>query len=146
MKINNYRLFIAGFAMVSWLLLTGFEKVDANTALTSQKQLVLDSSVKAKHKAIKNKASTARAKSSATKDAAMEKSLDLTLPFKDPENAWLKIGQDRIAQKREASIFAVDKKKFRSVDLDGEMLMSQEPEADKRKSVDGAGIVITLKR
>jgi hypothetical protein len=30
--------------------------------------------------------------------------------------------------------------------LDGQMLMSQEPEMDKQKSLDGAGIVITLKR
>jgi hypothetical protein len=44
------------------------------------------------------------------------------------------------------SIFAAEKKRQRSLSLDGQVLMSQEPEADKKKSMDGAGISINLKR
>jgi hypothetical protein len=44
------------------------------------------------------------------------------------------------------SIFVAEKKHQRSLTLDGQLLMSQEPEADKKKSMDGASINIILKR
>lgn len=77
-----------------------------------------------------------------------EKPLDLSVPFKDKdtENADLKIEQKPAAQNRVTNIFAPDaKKKPRSVEIDSDFLMSPEPEPEKLKSVDGAGIVIKLK-
>jgi hypothetical protein len=75
-----------------------------------------------------------------------EKTLDLSIPFKTTENSSLKVEQKAAAQGRENNIFAAEtKKKPRKLELDGDFLMSPEPEAEKQKSVDGAGIVIKLK-
>ncbi|MGZ4995758.1 MAG: hypothetical protein ACXWFX_04565, partial [Methylobacter sp.] len=63
------------------------------------------------------------------------------------ESAALTIEQNKAVQQESLNIFSSEKnKKLRPLDLDGQMLMSQEPEMDKRKSFDGAGIVINLKR
>jgi len=75
-----------------------------------------------------------------------EKPLDLSVQFKDSENADLKIDQKSAGQSRETNIFAPEtKKKPRPLELDGGFLMSPEPETEKQKSLDGAGIVIKLK-
>ena len=77
----------------------------------------------------------------------LEKPLDLSLPYVDSENAELKREQKPAAQSGVSNIFSPEtKKKVRSLELDGDFLMSPEPEAEKLKSVDGAGIVIKLKR
>ncbi|MDP1771804.1 MAG: hypothetical protein Q8L15_05920 [Methylobacter sp.] len=152
MKMKNYRLFILGFVTVSFVLLTGFQKPGVNHALLTEKQAV---SVDVKEVQISRKESPVKSKQHKTKNkhsiaikAELQKSLDLTVPFlKASENAWLKTEQNRMAQIESANMFADEqKKKLRSLDLDGQMLMSQEPEADKRKSLDGAAIVINLKR
>jgi len=88
-----------------------------------------------------------RAKNSAAEEAEFQKPLDLSMPFKDSENAWLTIEQNKAVQGESLNIFASEKeKKLRPLYLDSQVLMSQEPEVDKRKSLDGAGIVINLKR
>jgi hypothetical protein len=75
-----------------------------------------------------------------------EKPLDLSIQFDDAENADLKIEQKPAAQNGATNIFTPEtKKKPRPLELNGGLLMSPEPEAEKRKSVDGAGIVINLK-
>ena len=82
-----------------------------------------------------------------TEGDELEKPLDLSLPYVDSENAELKREQKPAAQNGVPSIFVPEtKKKVRSLELDGDFLMSPEPEAEKLKSVDGAGIVIKLKR
>ena len=75
-----------------------------------------------------------------------EKPLDLSVPFKDSENANLNDVQKSTAQNLVAKTFASEtKKKPGPLELNGRFLMSPEPEVEKRKSVDGAGIVINLK-
>jgi len=70
--------------------------------------------------------------------------LDLSIPFKanekfDLEKKWL-IPHEAL------NVFAVDpNKKARSLELNGDLLMSPDPQPEKRKSVDGAGIIINLK-
>jgi hypothetical protein len=72
--------------------------------------------------------------------------LNLSIPFNDSENIDLKTEQNSIVGES-SNIFAAEhKRKPQPLMLDGQMLMSQEPEMDKRKSLDGAGIVINLKR
>lgn len=154
MKIENYRLFLLGFVTISFVLLTGFEKLGVNNAPLTEKQAASvnvkkvqfnskESPDKPKHKKGINK----HLVPSANEDAELQKTLDLTIPFKASENAWLKIEQNRVTQVETSNMFTTEKqKKPRPVDLDGQMLMSQEPEVDKQKSLDGAGIVITLKR
>lgn len=162
MKMKNYRLFILGFVTASLVFLTGFEKSGVNNALSpAEKQAASnevkkvqsnseESLVKSKQKKAKNKrkaVSVPSAKNSAAEEAALQKRLDLSMPFKDSENAWLTIEQNKAAQGESLNMFASEKKKKpRPLYLDGQMLMSQEPEGDKRKSLDGAGIVINLKR
>lgn len=81
-----------------------------------------------------------------TERSEFEKPLDLSVPYKDSENADLKIQQKSATQSRMTNIFASEtNKKTRPLELDGDFLMSPEPEKEKLKSVDGAGIVIKLK-
>ncbi|MDO9142024.1 MAG: hypothetical protein Q7U38_17015 [Methylobacter sp.] len=85
-------------------------------------------------------------KSSDIDDTKFQKTLDLSVPFKLPEKTWQKPEQNKPVQRESSNIFATKKEKSQALSLDGQMLMSQELEADKQKSVDGAGIVINLKR
>jgi len=151
--MKNYRLYILGFVTISFVFLTGFEKFDVNNTLLTEKKAALnvkkvqlnsnEKPVKSKHKKTINKHSLP----SANEDAELQKSLDLTIPSISSENAWLKIEQNKMNQLETSNMFTTEKqKKPRSVDLDSQMLMSQEPEMGKQKSLDGAGIVITLKR
>jgi len=70
--------------------------------------------------------------------------LDLSIPFKanekfDLEKKWL-------IPHKTLDVFAVDpNKKARSLELNGNLLMSPDPQPEKRKSLDGAGISINIK-
>lgn len=154
MKIKNYRLFLLGFVTVSFVFLTGFQKSGGTNASLAEKQAA---SVEVKKDQIDSKESFTKLKQKKIKnrhlvpntneDTELQKSLDLSIQFKDSENTWLTTEQNRIVSGESVNMFfAEKKKKLRPVDLDSQMLMSQEPEVDKRKSFDGAGIVITLKR
>lgn len=154
--MNNYRLCLVGLATASFVLLTGFQKPHVNNTVLTEKQVLAlnvekvqlngkKSSVKSKH----NEASNKQPETIVNDDAELQKTLDLSIPFKvkTSENTWLKTEQNRFSQREAANLFATEKqKKPGPLDLDGQMLMSQEPEMDKRKSFDGAGIVINLKR
>lgn len=81
------------------------------------------------------------------KSNEFEKPLDLSVPFENSENADLNNEQKSATQNLVANTLASEtKKKPGPLELDGRFLMSPEPEVEKRKSVDGAGIVINLKR
>lgn len=79
-------------------------------------------------------------------DKEQQKPLDLSLSINDLEKNALNEQIDHAFETAPESIFATQKKPPRSLTLDGQILMSQEPEADKKKSMDGAGISINLKR
>jgi hypothetical protein len=154
MKIKNYRLFLLGFVTVSFIFLTGLQEAGVDNAPLPEKQAA---SITAKNSQVNNNESPDKSKlkkainqhsvPSANEDAVLQKSLDLTIPFKASENAWLKTEQGKVASGESLTMFTSGKKKRpRTINLDGQMLMSQEPEVDKQKSVDGAGIVFTLKR
>jgi hypothetical protein len=139
-KMKNHRLCLFVIATASLVLLTGFKKPDVDTQPSTEKKTTSTETKKVKiSKQKKNRHPQLRVND----DAKMQKSLDLSIPLTD---AWLKTGQNQRFEPDSSNIFTVEKKKPRPVDLAGQMIMSQEPEADKRKSVDGAAIVINLKR
>jgi hypothetical protein len=152
--MKNYRLFLLNFAMASFISLTGFQKPSVNHAPLKEKQIaslnVKAVQFKSKKSLVKqsgkDKHFVAAANNTPDEDAEFQKMLDLSIPFNASENAWLKTEQNKIAQKESSTIFINGKKKSQPIHLDGKMLMSQEPEVDKQKSLDGAGIVIILKR
>ena len=72
------------------------------------------------------------------------KPLDLSIPFQANENTDLKNEQTQAAQRKAPNLFSSVKNKQRALKLDGGFLMSQEPEAEKKKSLDGAGIRLNL--
>ena len=77
---------------------------------------------------------------------AAPKPLDLSVPFTDTVKNGSALDQDEESNEQKASIFANEnKKKTLPVQVNGRLLMSAEPEAEKQKSADGAGIVINLK-
>jgi hypothetical protein len=82
----------------------------------------------------------------AIKDTDSQGLLDLSIPFKENNGDSLSREQNSDPQNQKPTLFTQDtKKKSQSIRLDGNVLMSQEPEAEKRKTVDGAGITLNLK-
>ena len=114
--MTKYQIFLLSIATVSWVFLSGL-----NMAVDNDNKPI--------------------------KRDELEKPLDLSVPDKDIENADRVMEQKLATQSQESSIFATEPgKKARPIELNGNFLMSPEPEAEKRKSVDGAGIVINIKR
>ncbi len=171
--MTKYRIFLLSFLTVSWVFLSGLNKPVDNDMSTMEKQktavglgpfetehtrkLQETTQLKAKSsvKSVKaNPQTTIKATDTGVADEnnpiernEFEKPLDLSVPFKDTENADLKIERKSTAQSRATNIFAPEtNKKSRPLELDSGFLMSPEPEVEKQKSVDGAGIVIKLKR
>ncbi len=148
MKIDTYRLFLVCFIAASMTLLTGFQEPDFDNVTLSGKQPVSGEKNKDRRSKQGLKRKNIKNKSVLRVDDPVDvpKPLNLSIPFKASDSNVLKAEQPRDAVES-STIFAKENKKRQGpLDLNGQMLMSQEPEMDKRKSVDGAGIVINLKR
>lgn len=140
-------MFLLGFAAASLILLTGFENPDVKNMPLTKKQAAFVGVKKSQPQKSKKKRTKPALIPSVIESAELQKSLDLSVPFKIPENAWLKTEQNKMPLMESLNMFTTEKKKKpQPLYLDSQMIMSQEPENDKKKSLDGAGIVINLKR
>jgi DUF971 family protein len=155
--MKNYRLFVLGFMTASFILLTGFDKPGVHNVVSPAAKKTASNEVKKVQSKSKSKTRKTEhkqqeslvpgAENSAVEQIEPQKPLDLSLSFDDAENTWSTIEQRKAVQKESLnSFFSEKKKKAPPLYLDGQMLMSQELEGDKQQSVDGAGIVINLKR
>jgi len=174
--MTKYRIFLVSITTISWVFLCGLNMAVDNDKLIleNQKTQVEPDYYETEHARQLMEAKQLKAKSTiklvtaspqtpgqkpgkaAEADVAddkpikrdeLEKPLDLSVPVKAFENADRIMEQRSAAQSRETTIFAPEtRKKARPIELDGNFLMSPEPEAEKRKSFDGAGIVINIKR
>jgi hypothetical protein len=114
-----FRSVLVGFVVFACFFLSGFKKPLHNHESSTKSQQ-----------------SVAQAK--------RQKPLDLTVPLRD---ASFLDAPDALAivQRSPTGALSVDNKsKTRALELQGKVIMSQEPEAGKLKSADGAGIVINL--
>jgi len=170
--MTNYRLFLLSFLTVSWVFLSGFNKPVDNTMIVVETQKTerelqatetenikktLDTDpVKVKNNTLSVKINpqkitlatdtTSTDKDNASQHNEFEKPLDLSVPFNTSESTDGSNIQKEVTQSLVTNIFAPEtKKKRQPLELKGGFLMSPEPELEKRKSVDGAGIVINLK-
>lgn len=144
-KMKNYRIFLLAFATVSWFFLSGLSHaVDNRVEIKAENSLI---SVNEKTKPPTTKKTRGKSLDNRVDDSQeLQKPLDLSLPFQDAESNRMKTGQGMDTDNQEANLFApANKKKTRPLQLKGDLLMSPEPEMEKQKSVDGAGIVINLK-
>ncbi len=138
--MKKYRLFLLGLVAAVLVLLSG-------NVFPAEKQQTSSNAKRNQTKTQQRFTSPKKTALRVNDDAELQKTLDLSIPFKEPENTGLTVEQDSLVQGELSNMFAADqKKKPRPLYLDGQMLMSPEPEVDKRKSLDGAGIVINLKR
>jgi hypothetical protein len=161
--MKNYRIFLLSFVTFSGVLSIGFGKsAYSNTTSIEKPETVVElesTKIEKKHSQLEtNSIKTKKNQTSVNaKDNVADKGntseyielqmpLDLSIPYTDPEKAVLKIKQNTPAQGPETNIFSpATRKKSRPLQLNGDFLMSPEPEAEKQKSVDGAGIVINIK-
>ena len=160
--MSCFRIFSLCFAVIAWFFLSGLTPLHDHEAELVNKQnititrdlTVAESSEKLQDKKIDNNLiklqpkkigkveTTSKQKSSIHSE--LDTPLDLSIPFKatekfDLEKKWL-------IPHQVLDVFAVDpNKKARSLELNGDLLMSPDPQPEKRKSVDGAGIIINLK-
>ena len=83
----------------------------------------------------------------AVQDIELQKPLDLSVPFKMDFDTNMSIHSKSQEARNDSKLFAgPGNLKSRSVQLDGRVLMTQEQEIGKVKTVDGAGIVINVQR
>ena len=163
MKID--RIFFLCFLASAWLFLSGFNDLVEKDSLVLQGQDVTVKSnfyeigqtqvtkknlkVKAKSNHLKVKADVKIKESvddASIKGTGIEKILDLSIPFSNSKDADSLIELQRVGQRKSLDFFDTKtKKESRHIELDGDFLMSPEPQGEKLKSVDGAGLVINLK-
>ena len=163
MKID--RIFFLCFLASAWLFLSGFNDLVEKDSLVLQGQDVTVKSnfyeigqtqvtkknlkVKAKSNQLKVKADVKIKESvddASIKGTRIEKILDLSIPFSNSKDADSLIELQRVGQRKSLDFFDTKtKKESRHIELDGDFLMSPEPQGEKLKSVDGAGLVINLK-
>jgi hypothetical protein len=114
-----FRSVLVGFVVVACFFLTGFKKHIPNHEKSTKNHLTIE-------------------------ETKQQKPLDLTVPLRNvsfedlPETLAIVQGDSTEA------LITNSKNRTRAVELQGKVIMSQEPEAGKIKSADGAGIVINL--
>jgi|APCry1669189733_1035249.scaffolds.fasta_scaffold34143_2 hypothetical protein len=156
------RVFLVGFAIITWFCLSGltilpnnevdladkhgeaisiFPSIEVSSEQLQEKKLnenivKVRSKKRIRAKAVNQKESIIRNE--------LDHPLDLSIPFKSTEK--LDVDKKWLIPHQALDVFAVDpNKKARSLELNGDLLMSPDPQPEKRKSVDGAGIVINIK-
>jgi hypothetical protein len=150
-----YRIFLLGLLSVC----SGFFSVNVDaverhgrlhatknstTSITKSRQRHTKTAVN-KAVAISKPASENEESDLAKKDG-LEKPLDLSIPFADIDKSDRSTELNTDSSFQKTNIFANDNKKTnRPLQLNGRFIMSPEPESEKLKSADGAGIVINLK-
>jgi hypothetical protein len=154
--MTTYRLFLFSFLTVLWIFLSGFNKPIANAISTQdiQKTELELQSIETKNtrkmqqrKSITiSVADTGMINKNLVKADEFDKTLDLSVPFRESENNSLKNKQKLVIQGQMTNMFAPEtEKNHEPLELNGDLLMSPEPEVGKQKTVDGAGFVIKLK-
>jgi hypothetical protein len=149
--MNNYRIFVLGLMAVCCIFLSGFKTVNHQTATGEEQKAVV--TVKTANpvkqvslKQLKVKKTQTSVNTTDDRIEELQKPLDLSIPFIDSENADLKIEPDTQASALPVNIFAsAGRTEPHPLQVNGGLVMSAEPEAEKRKSIDGAGIVFNLK-
>jgi hypothetical protein len=114
------RAVLVGLVVVACVFLTGFKKPVHNKGNSNKKHHVVKAS------------------------KSQQKPLDLSVPqrvvsFEVPETIAV------LGNTLPVAFTPDSQKKARPIELQGKVIMSQEPEAGKIKSADGAGIVINLR-
>lgn len=129
--MTPHRTLILTLAAVSWVILTGFQKPSH-------------------HQPARHKAPIAQATQTPAPEAEAPKPpLDLSVPFKNPAND-LASGTETPSEPKVTQMDGLfeppPKKTNRPIELKGGLLNSPDPEVEKRKSVDGASIMIDIKQ
>ncbi len=159
MKI--YRIVIAGFLSASVVFLSGYVLAEESPGpVMKDQRSIIDLKIRnnsalvkashkkttEKHKWITAKQANVTYEGELAKPSEPQKPLDLSIPYTDVDRSDRITELDTETSIQTANIFAGEnKKKTRPVQIDGKLLMSPEPEIEKQKSADGAGIVINLK-
>ena len=152
-----YRIFLLIFVAVSWGLLSGlklpvkndgpamnFQKTTVELNLAAAENTGNPSETKKTVKGSSQKTKQKTTQATVDNRNELESPLDLSVPFKGAENGDFE--KKRSVPSGVVNIFSTESTKNPgSLELEGGFLMSPEPQAEKRKSVDGAGIVINIK-
>ena len=160
-----YRIFLFSFLSISWLLLSGFYDsvvVDTSTSDKSQKVIVekdavatipADSktnvntlNVNEKKRVLKKRRNRVVEIRNTNQFDEFVKPLDISIPVISLEPDDMKAVKKKNEDDQSNEFFdPKPKKRRRSLELDGNFLMSPEPEVERKKTVDGAGISINVK-
>lgn len=130
--MKNWYLF--GLITATFVFGAGFDKMASAAPLTSSPD------------AAKTRPNTATDKAKIDDRKELQAPLDLSVPFDEAKTAG---DNEPVADRQQSvvdTLFAPKPKNpEQSLRLKGGWLMSPEPEAEKKKTIDGAGIVIDLK-
>ena len=142
-----HRIFLLGCLTLSAMgLITNSVKAVADIVVTEQTKVVSDVIVQP----VKKKSQHKRKSVIITPPIRIEpdelyKPLDLSVPFTD-QDSLDSLKEQSLGQTPALNLFDnKTKKPSRPLELKGGFLMSPEPEMEKKKTVDGAGISINVK-
>ncbi|MCX7084917.1 MAG: hypothetical protein NTY69_05190 [Methylococcales bacterium] len=145
-----YRKFLLNFLVVVSFCISTF-------SINSGAEIIVDEGVKSQLNSVPLEQAPKSKKKSRKKTVVITppiqidpdvlyKPLDLSVPFNDQENYESLIDKNKSGQSKGIEYFdSKPKVKRRPLELNGGFLMSPEPEIEKKKTVDGAGISINLK-
>ncbi len=169
----SYRIFLFSFLSVSWLFLCGLDNsVVTDTPINQAQKVIVEAGAVAATSSPKDASVTAPLDSKTivkspkrkkralrkrkmveevednkpTQHDAPEKTLDLSIPLIHVDSVDLKTDKKKDETDPPNSFFdPKSKKQPRSLELNGNFLMSPEPEVERKKTLDGAGISINVK-
>lgn len=151
-----YRIFLLSFLSLSWLFLSGFDDSTADVSTSIDKTqkdtiptLPPDSKINVNAHKVNEKKRVLKKEKQVTIEIRKTfqhdefvKPLDLSIPLISLEPADIKKNdEDQLNEFFDTQ----SKKRQRSLELKGNFLMSPEPEVERRKTLDGAGISINVK-
>jgi hypothetical protein len=139
------------FLVPLWVMVLAVSTAMLSVAEAAPQQVTKYKLHKLKHRAgkhfrLKHRHRTATGKNADNLEADAPKPLDLDVPFKSFDSQPSKDSTESVTDSSDSTLFAGSNTKQSGVELKGQVVMSQEPEADKRKSIDGAGIMIDFRR
>ena len=137
-------LFVAGFYINIQSTNVIAEVISEDAVLPSSSPIVLDQKPKVKHKA--RKKNVIITPPIEIEPDLLYKPLDLSIPLNDQKDLDSSTYNKNRGQYQASDYFDTKAKaKPKSLELKGSFISSPEPEAEKKKTVDGAGFSINVK-
>lgn len=140
--MKNYCVSVLVMMILSTVIVSTANAIENKHRFTAKPQI----KHKIKSLTFRRKPSLKNVKETIPENTALHKSLDLAFPPNNFKETDVRRHINGVQETVDNAFFDDSRKKQDTLQVKGQFVMSQEPEADKKKSADGAGITINLRR